>query len=182
MTSPQKKLGIGVVIVGVLYFTPALIETLHNLSFAKAQPVVRAAPPAKPVPIAVPIAPKFVGSWGGFVVPSNRDRCNFTVEINQHPEIPNKLFAYSRLDCSSNLAVLYLQNRLSDPAAKKFLPESTISSADVKDGRLSFDITSNIGSGCPTKSLAFTPFGSNALSAEFEDECGHGDLILKRAR
>lgn len=177
----RKKLGIGVVIVGVLYFTPALIETLHNLSFAKAQPV-QAARPVKPVPVAPPIVPKFVGSWGGIVFPSDRDRCNFTVEINQHPEMPNKLFAYSRLDCSSNIAMLYLQNRFADTTANKFLPESTISSADIKDGRLSFDITSNIGSGCATKSLAFTPFGSNALSAEFEDECGHGDLILKRVR
>ena len=176
-----KKLGIGVIIVGVLYFTPALMETLHNLSFAKAQPV-QAARPVKPVPVAAPIAPKFVGSWGGLVFPRNRDRCNFTVEINQHPEMPNKLFAYSRLDCPANLGMLYLQNRLADPTANKFLPESTISSAEIKDGRLTFDITSNIGSGCQTKSLAFTPFGSNALSAEFEDECGHADLILKRIR
>jgi hypothetical protein len=127
-------------------------------------------------------AKSFLGKWSGIVIPSNRDKCYFTAEINQHPEAPNKLFAYSRLDCSANIAMLYLQNRPSDPAAKKFLPESTISSADLKDGPIRFDIISNIGSGCPVGTLTFTPFGSSALSAEFEDECGHGDLILQRAR
>ena len=44
--------------------TPTVYDQLD-----KAQPAVQATRPVKPVPVAAPIAPKFVGSWGGFVVP-----------------------------------------------------------------------------------------------------------------
>jgi hypothetical protein len=191
----QKKLGIGVVIVGILYFTPALMETVRHVFDSKPQPVKAATLPVQrpnivpytsakqlqPVLSTGPAAP-YLGKWSGNVSPENRFTCSLSVEFTQHPETPNKLFSYSRLECPTALPVFVIKQKLGEQMARRYTPEATVASGDFGQTPIHFQIDQNIGTGCAMKNITVTPFGSATLSFAFEDECGKGDLILTRSR
>jgi hypothetical protein len=201
MTDQHKKIGIGVIIVGILYFTPALMETVHNLFTSKPQPVKAATIPSRTMqpqnPVIVPYtsarqlqpsqqplgpAAPYLGKWSGVVSPENRFTCTLAVEFTQHPETPNKLFSYSRLDCPTALPPFVIKQKLGEQMARRYTPEATVASGDFTQTPIHFQIDQNIGTGCAMKSITVTPFGSTSLSFAFEDECGKGDLILTRSR
>jgi hypothetical protein len=106
--------------------------------------------------------------------------CNLGLELKQNA--PGHYAAYSRFACL-NTAGLGNSNPL-DILTKRSLPntepDATILTGIVEKGtiRLHADKTADIDN-CPMTDLAITPFGTDAVIAEWND-CQNGKLLLQR--
>jgi hypothetical protein len=145
----------------------------------------KAAPPPRPTkPQPSPYA-KLSGIWQGRAAIDGRGICDVKFELREK-ESSGHFSGYSTMTCTAAgpLVGKRLNPRLL--TLNRMDPEAAILSGRMESGSVLFRADKTVGAdanGCAVTSFSLTPFGSNQLAAEWqEDTCAGGHTLLRKVR
>jgi hypothetical protein len=141
------------------------------------------------------VAEKLVGNWVGSAVLTDRGVCNLKLELTRSGKL-GEFSGFSNLACAPTVPMLIAQGGkhrsqgdLVDAATRAMYPSSAILAGVVENNAISFRAKKNIGvgqthDGCAMTSFTVTPFGTNQIAAEWQEEkeafCNGGQMVMKK--
>jgi hypothetical protein len=185
-----------------LWIAAAVIAAVHFLhgSIGPFTPHQQPTPIAKPSPIRVdqaamrpvtPVAPadplaNLIGVWSGNAVRPNNTYCRMRLELRS--EKPGAYAAYTTTACGPAIpihATTSSQRQVAAIALKQMTPVSVAFRGRAVDGVLQFDQAQTLSpsaDSCMPVSLTVTPFGTNAISAQWRESgvCQGGQMLLQK--
>jgi hypothetical protein len=137
-----------------------------------------------PAPARAPAPPATIsGIWQGRTAIAGRGLCTLRIEL--HENEPAHFSGFSSLACANFAPLMAKDDR--NPASatlNRMSPAAAVLSGAMENGsiRLRVDKTVSANSnGCAATSFTLTPFGSNQLAAEWQEEgCQGGHIIMQK--
>jgi hypothetical protein len=150
-----------------------------------AAPVSSDRPPnTPPVPVAPPRDAGMLGKWQSApMMLANRGICTLWVEMVRKPEEPDKYTGAATLSCAPSVLFGGPKANVS-PAMMlaRLNPLSAVMSGVWASDSIAFRVDKVLNAGgCAWKGFSVSRFGSQNVAAEFEDGCGGGSMVLRRA-
>jgi hypothetical protein len=209
MNPTQKKFLIAAVVaIAVFHFAPSFINSSSRAAFIRQQQAAQAARqtaarPASPLPASdaasadtaaihgIPTQfDSLTGIWQGAGPLPGQDMCSLRLELRKSPTDPGRFAGFPILACRPVMTPFtrpspaQLQNTLS----AWMTPMTAVLSGAPQNGVIQFTVDKAIGktpSGCAMTSFTVTPFGSDMISAEWQEgQCPAGDqrgqILLRR--
>ncbi len=205
LTQEQKKfVAWGGTIVGLFFFGPAFMRSCRNAQM-QPQPVAVAPPKSPAVKAgeafhqvapsinetdpadaskALVAAGTFAGKWGGHVTLERQGMCTLTMEIRQQPD--KSFLAFPAMGCLSMRPIVMPKDvKNFDPMQliRKANPTTAVLSGSYDGGAIAFRVDRITGpntEGCIWSSFVVTPFGSKQITAQWQDTCGGGSVLLDK--
>jgi hypothetical protein len=185
LTQQQRKvMWIGIAVVVAYYIVRQASNYAMQAAYYQQQAIRAAQQRAKAAPPGAP--DNMSGIWQGKTAITGRGLCTLRIEI--HRTEPSHFVGYSTLTCENLAPLMTPQERGNTAAAvlNRVNPASTILFGEMENGAIRFRIDKIIGaggSGCAATSFTITPFGTNQLAAEWQEEgCQGGHALLQKAR
>jgi hypothetical protein len=191
------------VVIGVLqmrYYQQQAIRAAQQKAKAKPTPIPpavkapappriaarpKATPPSRPPkPQPSPYA-KLSGIWQGRAAIDGRGICDVKFELREKESFGH-FSGYSTMTCTAAgpLVGKRLNPRLL--TLNRMDPEAAILSGRMESGSILFHADKTVGAdanGCAVTSFSLTPFGSNQLAAEWQEQtCAGGHTLLRKVR
>jgi hypothetical protein len=123
------------------------------------------------------------GIWQGRTAITGRGICTLRIEL--HENEPAHFSGFSSLACA-NFAPLMAKGDRNPAAAtlNKMSPAAAVLSGAMENGSIRFHVDKTVSAnsnGCAATSFTVTPFGSNQLAAEWQEEgCEGGHIIMQK--
>jgi hypothetical protein len=163
----------------------ARADAAQRASAAATTPAVPKSPAG--VPARAPASTgSLAGIWHGRIAITGRGICTLSLEL--HEDEPGQFSGFSSLACANFAPLMPPQDQADKAAAvlNRMNPASAILSGAMENGSIHFKVDRTIdasGNGCAATSFTVTPFGTNQLAAEWQEEgCSGGHVILQKAR
>ena len=143
-------------------------------------------PAVAPAPArALPPPATISGIWQGRTAITGRGICTLRIEL--HENEPAHFSGFSSLACANFAPLMAKDDR--NPAAatlNRMSPAAAVLSGTMENSSIRFHVDKTVSTnsnGCAATSFTLTPFGTNQLAAEWQEEgCQGGRVILQKAR
>jgi hypothetical protein len=152
----------------------------------KATAQAAAAASAKGAPVSA--SAKFPGIWRGRSAMEGLGLCDLRLELRPRDGGQDGFMGYSSFSCVPVASLMAPNDRskIKPALLSRMSPDAAILTGKLIDGVIRFQAEKNIGAdvhGCAVDSFTLTPFGANALAAEWRQAgCPDGKMILTKVR
>lgn len=197
-TQKRRLLWAGGILIAAWYFGTPIINSYRQEAYRKAMAArqaaaAQAAKQAKPLPAsgttaALPAEVNEVfGVWQG-AAPLPTGMCNLRLELRRKADNPTQVAGFPVLICTSLPSILPQQvtPAMQQAMMAKLTPVSAVLTGTFHPDPASIQftvdkVTGTSVNGCALTSLTVTPFGVDAIAAEWQEgSCEGGHLLLKR--